>query len=97
MAVVGTVLAGVVTAAIALTFVRWLLDLVARLRNSGPRPRRRGLALVFELVYVLTDPPLRFLRRHIPALRVWGVSFDLSFLVLTVTLFVISGYVRALI
>lgn len=97
MALAGTVLASFVTAAIALTFARWLLDLVARLRNSGPKPRRRGLALVFELVYALTDPPLRFLRRHIPAVRVGGVAFDLSFLVLTVTLFVISGYVRALI
>jgi YggT family protein len=93
MALVGTVLAWFVTVAIALTFARWLLDLVARLRNSGPRPHRRWWALAFELVYVVTDPPLRFLRRHVPAVRVKGVSFDLSFLVLTLTLFVASGYV----
>jgi YggT family protein len=45
--------------------------------------RPRGLALlVAEPIYTLTEPPLRALRKVIPALRVGGMSIDLSFMVL---------------
>lgn len=42
------------------------------------------VVIVVELVYSVTDPPLKFLRRFIPPLRLGGVSLDLSFLVLFV-------------
>jgi YggT family protein len=42
-----------------------------------------GVVLVFaEAIYTVTDPPLKFLRRFIPPLRLGQVSLDLSFLVL---------------
>jgi YggT family protein len=40
------------------------------------------MLVVAEAVYTVTDPPLRFLRRFIPPLRLGQVSLDLSFLVL---------------
>ena len=68
----------------------FLLLLVARLvmeyvmlfaRSWEPK----GAVVVFlEVVYSITDPPLKFLRRFIPPLRLGGVSLDLSFLVLFV-------------
>jgi YggT family protein len=43
----------------------------------------RGVVLVIvELLYTLTDPPLRFLRRFIPPLRIGNVALDVAFLVL---------------
>ena len=43
----------------------------------------KGFVLVLaEAVYTVTDPPLKFLRRFIPPLRLGQVSLDLSFLVL---------------
>ncbi len=43
----------------------------------------KGILLVIaEAIYTVTDPPLRFLRRFIPPLRLGQVSLDLSFLVL---------------
>jgi YggT family protein len=43
----------------------------------------RGPALVVaEGVYSATDPPLKFLRRFIPPLRLGGVSIDFAFMVL---------------
>ena len=43
----------------------------------------RGVVLVIvELLYTLTDPPLRFLRRFIPPLRIGSVALDVAFLVL---------------
>ncbi|USQ77483.1 YggT family protein [Ornithinimicrobium cryptoxanthini] len=40
------------------------------------------MLIVAETVYSLTDPPIRFLRRFIPPLRLGGVALDLAFLVL---------------
>ena len=43
----------------------------------------RGVVLVLvEFLYAVTDPPLRFLRRFIPPLRIGGIALDLAFLVL---------------
>lgn len=47
--------------------------------------RPRGiLLLVAEVIYSLTDPPLRLLRRVIPPLKLGGIQFDLAFLVLII-------------
>lgn len=68
----------------------FLLLLVARLvmeyvflfaRSYEPKG---AVVIVLELIYSVTDPPLKFLRRFIPPLRLGGVSLDLSFLVLFV-------------
>jgi YggT family protein len=75
-----------------LTLLLWLflLLLIARLvmeyvlmfaRSYEPR----GMVVVMlEVVYSVTDPPLKFLRRFIPPLRLGGIALDLSFLVLFV-------------
>jgi YggT family protein len=45
--------------------------------------RPRGLVLVIaELVYTVTDPPLRTIRRLIPPLRLGGISLDLGLLLM---------------
>lgn len=41
-----------------------------------------GLVVAANLVYRLTEPPLRFLRKYIPPLNLGGVSLDLGFIVL---------------
>ena len=40
------------------------------------------LLVVAEAIYTVTDPPLRFLRRLIPPLRLGQVQLDLAFIVL---------------
>ena len=42
----------------------------------------RIVKLVAETIFTLTDPPLKFLRRYIPALPLGTVRLDLSFMVL---------------
>ncbi|GAA1593895.1 YggT family protein [Actinomadura kijaniata] len=45
--------------------------------------RPRGVVLVIaEVVYTITDPPLKLLRRFIPPVRLGNVALDLSFMVL---------------
>lgn len=53
----------------------------------------RGAAATLELVWSVTDPPLRALRRVIPPLRVGTVSVDLSALVLLLILYVLMNVV----
>jgi len=82
-----------------ISFLLWLylLALIGRLifeyvQQFSRSWRPRGVLLVFvSTIYALTDPPLKFLRRLIPPLRIGGVSLDLSFLVL---FFVVSLLMR---
>lgn len=79
-----------VAAVVYYVLFAFLLLLVARLvmeyvflfaRSYEPKG---AVVVVLEVIYSITDPPLKFLRRFIPPLRLGGVSLDLSFLVLFV-------------
>jgi YggT family protein len=47
------------------------------------------LLVIAEGVYSATDPPLRFLRRYIPTLRLGSVALDLSFMLLFLVVYVL--------
>jgi YggT family protein len=70
----------VVLAFVLVLLVRLVLDWVQYFardwRPSGPA------LVVAEVVYSVTDPPLRALRRVIPPLTLGAVRLDLAFLVL---------------
>jgi YggT family protein len=53
----------------------------------------RGAAAALEVVWTVTDPPLKALRRVIPPLRVGTVSIDLASLVLVVILILLMRIV----
>ena len=81
-----------------LTFLKWVL--FARLiidyvrmfaRNWRPKS---GLIALFEVIYAITDPPMKFVGRFVPPLRIGGVSLDLSFIVLLLALNFASTIVR---
>ena len=65
-----------------LLIARLVLDYVQMFARSW-RPRG-PLLVVAEVVYTVTDPPLKALRKVIPPLRLGSISLDLSFLVLIV-------------
>jgi YggT family protein len=49
-----------------------------------------GVVLVIcESVLSATDPPLKFLRRYIPAFRIGTVALDLSFMVLFIMVLIL--------
>lgn len=61
---------------------RLVLDWVQVLARDW---RPRGVVLVLaEVVYTLTDPPLRAVRRVVPPLRVGGIAIDLAFLIVMI-------------
>jgi YggT family protein len=52
--------------------------------------RPHGVLLVLaEAIFTVTDPPLKFLRRFIPPLRLGMVAMDLSFMVLFIVVLIL--------
>jgi YggT family protein len=47
------------------------------------------LLVVAECIFTATDPPLKFLRRFIPPLRLGMVAMDLSFMVLFIVVLIL--------
>jgi YggT family protein len=78
----------------------YLLLLIGRLILSWVQAfardwRPRGLVLIIaEAVFTATDPPLRFLRRYIPSLRLGTVALDLSFTLLFLVVLVLWQVVQ---
>ena len=82
MDVVWTVLDYVLLAFLLLLVARLVMEYVFLFARSYEP--KGAVVVVLEVIYSITDPPLKFLRRFIPPLRLGGVSLDLSFLVLFV-------------
>ncbi len=74
-----------------LLFARFIMGMVMSFGRRW-RPGRRAAAAL-EVVWSVTDPPLKALRRVIPPLRLGTVSFDLASLVLLVIVFVLMSFV----
>ncbi len=92
MVVFGEVLYGVLTAFIWLLWIRFVVDWVQVFARSwspsGP------LLVVLEIVYSITDPPIKALRRVIPPLRIGSVALDLSFLIVIVSAYLLRTVVE---
>jgi YggT family protein len=79
---------GIVFSIVYLLLLVYLVVLIGRLVLDWVQVfsrdwRPRGVLLVLaELVYTLTDPPLNWLRRYIPPLRLGPVALDLGFIIL---------------
>lgn len=84
MQLVGLILWYILWAYLAVLMVRAVLSFVPLFVRDW---RPRGILLVIaEFVYTLTDPPLRFMRKIIPPIRIGSTSWDLGFLVLFLAL-----------
>nr|WP_208382606.1 YggT family protein [Microbacterium ulmi] len=77
-----------------LLLVRLILDWIPFF-NREWRPKGAGLVAA-EIVYTVTDPPLKFFRRFIPPLRVGAVAIDFGFAIVMLLCFVLLGVTRSL-
>jgi YggT family protein len=60
-------------------FVLWARFILDLARTFARNWRPKGFAMVVaELVFSLTDPPLRLVRRLIPPVRAGGVALDFA-------------------
>jgi len=81
---------------ILVMWVRLILDFIVSF-NRGWRPTGFGLVLA-EIVFTITDPPIKLVRRFLPPVRFGGVALDFAWtivmLVAIVLSYVISGLLR---
>lgn len=76
VSIVATIVYLGLTVFFVLMWARFILDLV---RVFARRWRPRGVGLVLaEFVYVVTDPPIKLVRRVVPPLRVGGAALDFA-------------------
>ena len=73
---------------------RLILDLVSSLNPSW---RPKGLLLpIAEIIFTVTDPPLRFLRRFIKPVRVGAIALDFAWTLLVLAVVFARGLVQGL-
>lgn len=76
-----------------LLWARIILELIRALNRQW---RPRGAVLVIaELIYTLTDPPIRLVRKVIPPIRLGPVAIDLSVMLLMFAVIVLMSIVGA--
>ena len=68
----------------------WLPLLLRDFEPSG------ALAAVFEAVYTVTDPPIKFFDRLVPPVRFGNVGFSVGFIIVFVLLAVLQRVVAAI-
>ena len=87
MQIAGQVIEGLLWFFIALLWIRFVVDWVQVFARSwspqGP------MLVVLEVVYSVTDPPIKALRRVIPPLRLGTIVLDLSFLIVMIAAYVL--------
>ena len=70
------------------------------LHRAAVDPLRGGLGaglrpvlVVLEVVYSITDPPIMFVRRFVPPLRLGSVALDTSFIIVLIAVYLLRTLV----
>jgi YggT family protein len=85
--VVGSIIKLVLDLFFGLLIIRLVFDWVQVFARSWTP---RGIVLVLlEVVYSITDPPIVFVRRFVPPLRLGSVALDVSFLIVLVVVYLL--------
>lgn len=89
----GQIIEGVLWTFLMLLWARFVIDWVQvfarRWYPSG------WVVVVLEVIYSITDPPIKAVRRFIPPLRVGPISVDIAFLLVLVAVYILkwlNGY-----
>lgn len=87
MRAIGSVIDLVLYIFLLLLFARFVIDWVQVFARSWSP---RGIVLVLlEVVYSITDPPIKFVRRFVPPLRLGSIMLDTSFIIVLVAVYLL--------
>jgi YggT family protein len=86
---VGSVINFILFACIIVLLARFVLDWVQMFARQW-RPKG-AVAVLCEALYSLTDPPLRVVRKFIPAIRLGGASIDFSPMILLIGIYLLQA------
>lgn len=92
--VIAAVLNALLLIYILFLLIRLVLDWIPFF-NREWRPKGAGLVAA-EVVYTVTDPPLKLFRRFIPPLRVGQIAIDFGFALTMLLCFVLLSVTRSL-
>ena len=91
---IGSLLATVLQFFLFALLGRLIFDYVQMFSRSW---RPKGIILYFvEAIYTITDPPMKFVGRYVPPLRLGAISLDMSFIVLFFGTQLLMGIVRGI-
>ena len=76
-----------------LMLIRLVIDWVQMFARSWTP--RGPVLFVLEVVYTATDPPIKFVRRFVPPLRLGAVALDTSFIIVLIAVFLLRALVAA--
>jgi YggT family protein len=72
-----------------LLFARFVVDWVQVFARSWSP---KGFVLVLlEIIYSITDPPILFIRRFVPPLRLGSIMLDTSFIIVLVSVYLLRA------
>ena len=94
MLFVGEILELVLSTFIALLFVRFIVDWIQVFARSWTP--RGPVLVILEVVYSITDPPIKALRRVLPPIRLGGMALDLSFIAVLLICYILLAVNRAI-
>jgi YggT family protein len=91
--IIGLVIELVLRLFLLLLFARFVVDWVQVFARSWTP---KGFVLVLlEIVYSITDPPIRFVRRFVPPLRLGSIMLDTSFIIVLISCYLLLALTRA--
>ena len=92
MEIVGLVIDLVLRLFLLLLFARFVVDWVQVFARSW---RPKGFVLVLlEIIYSITDPPIVFIRRFVPPLRIGSIALDTSFIIVLISCYLLLALNR---
>lgn len=87
MQTIGLVIELVLNLFLLLLFARFVVDWVQVFAKSWSP---KGFVLVLlEIIYSITDPPIVFIRRFVPPLRIGSIALDTSFIIVLVSVYLL--------
>jgi len=94
LSLIGSILSALLFIYIVLLLARLVLEYIPMF-NREWRPRGATLVIA-EIVYTVTDPPIKLIRRFIPPLRIGGIAFDFGFAITMFLCFLLLSVTRSL-
>ncbi len=94
MSMLGAILYALVRLYTLIVIVRLIIEMIQSFSRQFDPPR--WFMVVAEFFFVVTDPPIKALRRIIPPIRMGGVALDVSVIVLFLVLMILSVVIVAI-
>ncbi|NHF63010.1 YggT family protein [Microcella pacifica] len=95
--IVFSVILNIIYVALLIVFIamwgRFVLDWIQAL-NRGWRPQG-AVVILAEVVYTITDPPIRLVRRVIPPLQIGSIRLDFAWTIVLIVLLILMSLVSA--